>query len=90
MSEEVKWEMIGEIYGRLEADMIESHLKALGIPCQLIQEGAGHSVYPVNIGALGKVEIYVPSVNAEEAKAILHSFEENAPEEPEEALPFNR
>ena len=85
MSEEVMWELVGEVYSRLEADMIESHLKALEIPCLLIQESAGHSVYPVNLGALGKVEIYVPAENAEEVKTLLHSFNAATPEEGEDS-----
>jgi hypothetical protein len=75
MSEELKWVMLVEIYGRLEAEMFKSYLESRNIPSELFQEGAGSSAYAVNVGPLSMVQIYVPKEKFDEAKDMLDAYE---------------
>ena len=68
------WGLLGEIQGRPMADVLQSLLEAEGIPTQLIQEGAGQSLYPVTVGPLGLVQIFVPREEVERARPILEEF----------------
>jgi hypothetical protein len=74
MMSELTWDLLEEINGRFEAEMLKSFLEAEGIPVQLIQEGAGHTIYPVNIGALSVVQVFVPKDNFAEAQTLLEEF----------------
>jgi hypothetical protein len=79
----LKWELLTEVYGSLEADMLKSFLEAEGIPVQLFQEGAGRDIYPVNIGPLAMVQVFVPKERIDDARILLESIEsgdENTPE----------
>ena len=40
--DELKWAKLTEVYGRMDADLIESYLKANGIEVELFQEAVGH------------------------------------------------
>lgn len=70
----LKWKKIGEIQGRLEADLVESYLEANGIDVELVQEALGHSVIPVTIDGLGRVQIFVPPEKVKEARELLRNF----------------
>ncbi len=66
--------------GRLEAELLESYLKAHGVEVVLIQEAIGHNVYPVTIDGLGRVELFVPKESVTAARQLLASYEK--PEKP--------
>ena len=36
MSDELTWELLHEVYGRMEADLLQTYLEAEGIPVQMI------------------------------------------------------
>jgi hypothetical protein len=72
---ELTWELLCEIQGRLEAEVLQSLLEAEGIQTQLIQESAGRSAYPVSVGMLGLVQVFVPRDQAETAREILKEFQ---------------
>jgi hypothetical protein len=74
--EKMKYEKLTEVQGRLEAEMIESYLEAQGIDVELVQESIGHSIYPVTVNGLGRVEIFVPRTKVEEARSWLKSYQE--------------
>ena len=78
--DELKYENIVEVNGRLEAEMIESLLEAEGIDVELVQESIGHSSYAVTVDGLGRVQIFVPKDKVNEArewlKAYKHGIEE--------------
>jgi hypothetical protein len=75
--EEMKYEKLTEIQGRLEADMIESYLEAEGIDVELIQESIGHSSYAVTVNGLGRVQVFVPKDKIEEAREWLRAYRED-------------
>ena len=52
------WFEIAEVQGRLDADLAKSLLEANDIPVELIQEALGHSLIPVVIDGLGRVQIF--------------------------------
>lgn len=72
--DELKWELLTEVQGRLEAEFIKSYLEAEGIETELFQESVGHHIYPVTINGLGRVQIFVSKEQAEEARQILEAY----------------
>lgn len=72
--DELQWELIDEIQGRLEAEFIKSYLESQGIEVELFQESVGHHIYPVTIDGLGRVQIFVPKEQAAEARQILNEY----------------
>lgn len=77
--DELMWAKLTEVYGRMEAELIESYLEANGIDTELFQEAVGHNIYPVTVDGLGKVQIFVEKENLTEAGRLLENF--NQPEE---------
>ncbi len=84
--ENLKYEKLIDIQGRMEADVIESYMEANGIDVELIQESVGQNVYPVSINGLGRVQIFVPKDKLIEARGLLRNYQENSPES-ESGLP---
>jgi hypothetical protein len=72
--DELKYAVIAEVHGRLEAEMIESFLEAEGIDVELFQESVGRYAYPVAVDGLGRVQIFVPNENIDEARELLKIY----------------
>jgi hypothetical protein len=72
--DQLKWELLTEINGRFEADLLKSYLEAEGIQVQLFQEGTGQDIYPLTLGPLAMVEVFVPKEKFEAAQNILDSY----------------
>lgn len=72
--DELKWELLTEVQGRLEAEFIKSYLEAQGIESELFQESVGHHIYPVTIDGLGRVQIFVPKDQVKEARELLDEY----------------
>jgi hypothetical protein len=79
--DQLTYENIAEVSGRLEAEMIESYLEAQGIDVELIQESIGHSSYPVTVDGLGRVQIFVPKKKVIEARKWLKVYRDGIQEE---------
>ena len=73
--DELKWELLTEISGRMEADLIKSYLEAEGIEVQLFQEGAGQDIYPVTFGPMAMVQVFVPNDKLNDARSLLETLE---------------
>lgn len=67
------WEIVDEVNGELQAELLRGLLEAQGIQVVLNQEGAGRA-YGLNIGTLGQVQILVPSHASAEARQILDDY----------------
>jgi hypothetical protein len=78
---QMTYEILTEVNGRWEAEMIESLLEAEGIDVELVQESIGHSVYPVSVDGLGRVQIFVPKTKIKEAQEWLKVFRDGIQEE---------
>lgn len=72
--DEMKYEKLTDLQGRLEANMVESYLEAQGIDVELIQESVGQSSYAVTINGLGRVQVFVPRSQIKEARELLNAF----------------
>jgi len=72
--DELKWELLTEVHGRLEAEFLKSYLAASGIDVELFQESVGHHIYPVTIDGLGRVQLFVSKEQAEEAHKLLDEY----------------
>jgi hypothetical protein len=70
----MKYEKLTEVQGRMQAELIESFLEANGVDVELIQEAVGHSIYPVEINGLGRVQIFIPKEKSAEARDLLNDF----------------
>jgi hypothetical protein len=88
-----RWEVVVEVNGNLEAEILRGLLEAQGIEARISQEGAGKAL-GLGVGPLGKVQILTPVYDSENAREILDkyyagefetdTFEEQLSEEDEE------
>jgi len=72
--DEMTWELLTEVQGRLEAEFIKSYMDAHGIDVELFQESVGHHIYPVTIDGLGRVQIFVSKEQSQEARELLEEY----------------
>jgi hypothetical protein len=72
--DELKWEILTEVQGRLEADLLKSYFEAYGIDVELFQESVGHHIYPVTVDGLGRVQLFVSKEQAREAHKLLDEY----------------
>ena len=76
--DQLKYEVLAEIQGRLEADVIESYLEAHGIDVELIQASIDRSSY---VTMLGRVQVFVPKDKIREARELFKVYQEGIEKE---------
>jgi hypothetical protein len=76
----LKYELLTEVNGRMQADLLKSYLEAQGVAVELFQEAVGHHIYPVMIDGLGRVQVFVPIAQAEDARTLLDAYNRSANE----------
>jgi hypothetical protein len=74
--DELKYALLAEVYGRMEAELIKSYLEAHEIDVELFQESIGQNIYPTTIDTLGNVQIFVSKEKMEEALVLLKDIQE--------------
>ena len=74
--DEMKYALLAEVYGRMEAELIKSYLEAHGIDVELFQESIGQNIYPTTIDMLGNVQIFVEKEKMEEAVELLKEIQD--------------
>ena len=67
------WQVVAEISGEVQAELLRGLLEAQGIQVLLNQEGAGRA-YGLAIGSLGTVQILTPKSSAEIARQVLSDY----------------
>ncbi|MFT3894541.1 MAG: hypothetical protein QM730_23175 [Anaerolineales bacterium] len=72
--DELTWELLTEVQGRLEADLLKTYFAASGIDIELFQEAVGHHIYPVTVNGLGRVQLFVSKDQAKEARTLLNEY----------------
>ncbi len=72
--DEMKWELLTEVQGRLEAEFLKSYLNAQGIEVELFQESIGHHIYAVTVDGLGRVQLFVAKEQAQAARQLLDEY----------------
>lgn len=65
--------VIDTLYGRTEAELIRSFLRARGVQCEISQEALG-SIYGITVGPLGSAQVLVPSHQAKQAREALRDY----------------
>jgi hypothetical protein len=71
---EENWEVVDEVQGDMQAEILRGLLEAQGIKVWLSQEGIGHTVFAVTIGSMGKVQILVPNDQIQTARTLLNEY----------------
>ena len=71
---DMKYELLTELFNRLEADLLESFLEANGVDVELFQESVGQNAFPVTTDLLGRVQVFVPRDKLKDAKKLLATF----------------
>lgn len=73
--DELKWELLTEVQGRAEAEVLKAYLLASGIEdVELFQEALGQHIYPTTLDILGNVQVFVPKEQAAEAQVLLDDY----------------
>ena len=73
--DELKYELLAEVYGRMEAELIKSYLEAHEIDVELFQESIGQNIYPTSVDTLGNVQIFVSKDKIKEALELLEEIQ---------------
>lgn len=85
--DELKWDLLTEIQGRGQADLLKSYFEANGIDVELFQEALGQHIYPTTLDILGNVQVFVPKEQLEAARQLLEEYmsgvEAAAPDQPD-------
>ena len=72
--DELKWELLTQVQGRLEAELLKTYFEAYGVEVELFQESVGHHIYPVTVDGLGRVQLFVSKAQAKEAHRLLDEY----------------
>ena len=77
---EKKWDVVVEVSGYPQAEILRGMLEAQEIQVVLSQEGIGR-VYGLTVGPLGRVQVLVPSVDLQRAGQIVSDYFTNSVED---------
>lgn len=77
--DELKWELLTEIQGRWEADIIKAYLAGYGIDSELFQESVGQLI-PTSLDSFGRVQIFVAKKNLKKGDLLLKAYFQPAEE----------
>lgn len=69
-------ELLTEIQGRWQADIIKGYLALHGIDSHLVQEAIGQLI-PTNLDVFGRVEIFVAQEDLETALKLMETYFNN-------------
>ena len=72
--DELKWELLTEVAGRFNADLLKSYFEASGIELELFQEALGQHIYPTALDMLGRVQVFVSKEQADDARTLLEEY----------------
>src|SRR5262245_2321481 len=83
--DDLKWDLLTDIQGRVEAEILKTFLVANGIvDVELFQESLGQHIYPTALDILGNVQMFVPKEQREQAGQLLEEYQDLAQGDPEE------
>ncbi len=69
-------ELLTEIQGRWQADIIKGYLALHGIDSYLAQEAIGQLI-PTNLDVFGRVEIFVAKEDLDTARTLMETYFDN-------------
>ncbi|MDD2922150.1 MAG: hypothetical protein PHQ36_07675 [Anaerolineales bacterium] len=70
--DELKWELLTEVLGQMEAELLKLYLQANEIEAELFQEATTLNIATVTFG---RVQVFVEKKNAEKARLLLEEYE---------------
>jgi hypothetical protein len=68
-----RFAVVETVYGRQEAEILQSYLRAQEIDCEISQEGAGAAI-GMTFNGLGEVQILVPSKQRKQALEAIAQY----------------
>lgn len=68
------WVLLEQVSGSAVAEMLKGLLEAQGLDAILSQEGIGEFAYPVVVGPLGEIQIFVKEDHLEQAKIVMENY----------------
>jgi hypothetical protein len=69
--DELKWELLTEVQGRFNADILKSYFEVSGIEVEIFQEAISHLTHPTTFAP---VEIFVLKEQADTARKLLEEY----------------
>lgn len=72
--DELKWELLTDVQGRFEADILKAYFEEYGIEIMTFQESLGQHIYPTTLDILGNVQIFVSKEQTEAARKLLDEY----------------
>ena len=70
--EEIKWELLTEVLGQAEGEILKLYLQAHEIEVEVFEEATTSNVIPVTFG---RVQVFVEKKKAEKARKLLDAYE---------------
>ena len=80
--DKLTWEKLTEVFGFIEAEVLQSFLQANEVPVELLREAGTPSTYVFTMDEMSRVDVYVPKDKLERARDLLVLF--NTPPDEEE------
>ena len=71
--DELKWELLTEVQGRWEADILKVYLAGHGIDSELFQETIGQ-LFPTSLDVFGRVQIFVEKKDLKKGSQLLKAY----------------
>ncbi len=70
--DELKYELLTEVLGQMEAELIKLYFQSNDIEVELFEEATTQNVIPVSFG---RVQIFVEKINAQKAQHLLKEYQ---------------
>jgi hypothetical protein len=72
MMDDLKYDLLIEVLGSMEAELVKSYLESQDISVKLFEESLTHTLYP---NMFGRVQVFVEKENIELARKLLEEYE---------------
>jgi hypothetical protein len=72
MMDELKYELLTEVLGQAEGELLKLYFQSCGIEVELFEEATSQSIIPVTFG---RVQVYVKREDTEQARKLLEEYE---------------
>jgi hypothetical protein len=70
--DDLKYELLTEVLGQMEAELLKLYLQTNEIEVELFEEATSSDVIPVTFG---RVQVFVEKINIQKARDLLKEYE---------------
>lgn len=70
--DELKYELLTEVLGQAEGELLKLYFQSCGIEVELFEEATSQSIIPVTFG---RVQVYVKREDTEQARKLLEEYQ---------------